>query len=117
MASIRCFEVRSNEQTVRRHGGPIPLTTPRRAVLVVSVVVLAFVLAMSYPAPALPMPHAGPAVLDPEMYDRVLLRLHAGGSYYDVLGEALRADGYPVRSPFNWRTPLLWTALAPLPPP
>jgi hypothetical protein len=93
-----------------------PSTRQGRAVLLLAVAVFACVLGLQYPAPPLPTPTGGPIVLDPVMFDGVLARLQAGGDYYDVVGDALRANGYPVRSVFNWRTPLLWTALAPLAP-
>jgi hypothetical protein len=33
-------------------------------------------------------------------------RVRQGTPYYTAMGEELRARGYPMQSPFNWRTPL-----------
>ena len=49
---------------------------------------------------------------DAKMYRRVVNRVQAGGDYYDALGSELRLGGYPMRSVFNWRTPLLLNAIA-----
>ena len=46
---------------------------------------------------------------DVDLYQAVVDRVHAGESYYAVLGDELRTRGYPTASVFNWRTPLpLW---------
>lgn len=52
---------------------------------------------------------------DLELYRAVARRVHAGESYYDVMGDELRQRGYPTRSAFNWRVPApFWMfALAP----
>jgi hypothetical protein len=54
---------------------------------------------------------------DAALYMKVVARLQAGEPYYDALGEELRRDNYPTRSPLNWRTPLhlMMVALASVP--
>ena len=49
---------------------------------------------------------------DVSMYTAIVNRLSAGESYYEVLGAELRQRGYPTRPFFNWRTPLLFSAVA-----
>jgi hypothetical protein len=39
-------------------------------------------------------------------------RLNAGEPYYIAVGDELRRRHFPTASPFNWRTPLLFSALA-----
>jgi hypothetical protein len=56
---------------------------------------------------------SGPA--DGALYTAVVQRVHAGQSYYSVLGDELHSRGYPMRSVFNWRTPLLLELIAGLP--
>lgn len=45
----------------------------------------------------------------------MISRLKAGESYCDVFGEERRRRGYPARSVFEWRTPLLLSAPARVP--
>jgi len=61
----------------------------------------------------LPPPGKGDAAL----YLKVIDRLGTGEPYYEALGEELRLDDYPTRSPFNWRTPfhLVMVAYATVP--
>jgi hypothetical protein len=49
---------------------------------------------------------------DQPLHTAVSQRLAAGEPYYDVVGQELRRRGFPTASVFNWRTPLLPTALA-----
>jgi len=42
---------------------------------------------------------------DAALYKKVLERLGAGEPYYAALGSELRADNYPTKTSFNWRTP------------
>lgn len=49
---------------------------------------------------------------DIALYAAVVADLRAGQSYYDALGHELRTRGFPTRSVFNWRSPLLLTSLA-----
>jgi hypothetical protein len=49
---------------------------------------------------------------DVSMYEAMVQRLSAGEPYYDVVGGELRQRGYPTRPFFNWRTPLLFSAVA-----
>jgi len=49
---------------------------------------------------------------DVSLHSAVVGRLERGESYYDVTGDELRRRGYPSRSVFNWRSPLLFSAVA-----
>src|SRR4026209_2387691 len=49
---------------------------------------------------------------DQALHIATIARLHAGESYYVVVGDKLRRRGYPTASVFNWRTPALVRALA-----
>jgi hypothetical protein len=42
---------------------------------------------------------------DAALYKKVVERLGAGEPYYEALGSELRADNYPTKTSFNWRTP------------
>ena len=42
---------------------------------------------------------------DAALYKKVVERLTAGEPYYVALGRELRADDYPTKTSFNWRTP------------
>lgn len=52
---------------------------------------------------------------DLALYSKVVQRVRYGESYYDAFGSELRSREYPVRSVFNWRTPLHLELLAHLP--
>lgn len=54
---------------------------------------------------------------DMTLYRAEVVRVAQGEPYYDVIGDELRREGYPTRSVFNWRTPLLAWLLAALPTP
>lgn len=54
---------------------------------------------------------------DMTLYRSEVVRVAQGEAYYDVAGDELRKQGYPTRSVFNWRTPLLVWMLAALPSP
>ncbi len=60
-------------------------------------------------------PDRGPS--DVELYRAEISRIHAGASYYAAADAELTGRGYFTRSVFNWRTPLLGTALGALPNP
>src|SRR4029453_13865594 len=45
----------------------------------------------------------------------VAKEIRNGGTYYEVMGSALRARDYPVRSIFNWRSPWMFEILARVP--
>lgn len=49
---------------------------------------------------------------DAALFMKVIDRLAAGEPYYQALGDEMRRDSYPARSPFNWRTPFHLTLLA-----
>jgi hypothetical protein len=48
-------------------------------------------------------------------YQTVVERMHAGESYYSIVGSELRRIGYPTQSVFNWRLPALAWLLGQLP--
>ena len=48
-------------------------------------------------------------------YRRIVERIHAGEGYYEAAGNELRSRGYPTRSVFNWRLPLLAWLMGHLP--
>lgn len=52
---------------------------------------------------------------DIRLYQAEIERLRSGEGYYRVAGQELRARGYPTRSVFNWRVPLLFQALSMFP--
>jgi hypothetical protein len=52
---------------------------------------------------------------DVSLHAAIVQRLTAGQSYYEATGDELRQRGYPTRSIFNWRTPLLFSAVAAAP--
>lgn len=54
---------------------------------------------------------------DMTLYRDEVARVARGEAYYDAVGDELRRQGYPTRSVFNWRTPLLVWMLAALPSP
>lgn len=65
-----------------------------------------------------------PLILDAEgkprdkaltLYQTVVEQIHAGESYYSVVGSELRRIGYPTQSVFNWRLPALAWLLGQLP--
>ncbi len=87
-----------------------------RAVLTLSVMVATFTVSLFRPEGSLSRLPDHAKVSDPEVYDRILSRLGAGESYYTIVGDELRTNGYATREVFNWRTPLLWRSLAPLRP-
>jgi hypothetical protein len=52
---------------------------------------------------------------DVALFSAIVADMKAGASYYDAFGSQMRARGYPTRSPFNWRQPLLYPTLAVMP--
>jgi hypothetical protein len=57
----------------------------------------------------------GPDHGDITLHAATVARIAAGHDYYDAVGTELRERGYPTRSVFNWRTPLLFSAVAQAP--
>jgi hypothetical protein len=53
--------------------------------------------------------------VDLKCYRAIAERIHAGEGYYKAAGDELRSRGYPTRSLFNWRLPLLATLIGHLP--
>lgn len=86
----------------------------QRAALTLLGALLVFVVLASTPAPV-PSRLPGPATGDVATFEAMVGRLEAGESYYPVFGDELRRHGYPGRSIFNWRTPLLLSALSRVP--
>jgi hypothetical protein len=58
--------------------------------------------------PSHPVKRAG----DQALFDAVVKRVRQGEPYYPAMASELRARHYPMRSVFNWRTPLLFEGLA-----
>ena len=59
------------------------------------------------PAPS-PAPEAAetpPGGTDLDLYEKIIERVHAGESYYQVAADELPKRGYPTHSVFNWRLP------------
>ena len=52
------------------------------------------------------------AKADVQLFRAVVHQMEDGQPYYRVFGTELRERGYPARSVFNWRQPLLYSALA-----
>jgi hypothetical protein len=52
---------------------------------------------------------------DLRCYRGIVERIHTGEGYYEAAGSELRARGYPTRSVFNWRLPLLAWVMGHLP--
>jgi hypothetical protein len=90
--------------------------THRRAVLILGGAGLMFAMLASTPAPA-PTPVLPAGAGDVATFEKMESRLRGGESYYEVFGDELRRRGYPAKSVFNWRTPLLLSALAHVPEP
>jgi MFS family permease len=61
--------------------------------------------------------HPGRGANDMTLYQSVVARVAGGETYYDANADELRKQGYPSRSVFNRRTPLLFWILAALPSP
>jgi hypothetical protein len=59
---------------------------------------------------------APPTLTDRELFTAVVDGMRTGRSYYEVYGAESRTRGYPTRSVFNWRTPLLLPSVALLTP-
>jgi hypothetical protein len=52
---------------------------------------------------------------DVATYQRMIADIRGGAPYYEAVGGALRRGHYATRELFNWRTPLLMSALAAVP--
>lgn len=86
----------------------------QRATLILLASLLFFLACVAAPIPIAP-PRADNHPGDAGTFELMLARLKAGEPYYQVFGEELRRWRYPARSTFNWRTPLLLSALARVP--
>lgn len=103
---------RREEDGPARH--PARLTARSRAILTLLALGALGLAALRVPAPA-----AAPAGTashgDVAAFQAIVAKLRGGASYYPTVGFELRARGYPTRDAFNWRTPVLLTALAATP--
>lgn len=61
--------------------------------------------------------HTGRGANDMTLYQSIVARMAGGERYYDANADELRKQGYPARSVFNRRTPLMFWLLAALPSP
>jgi hypothetical protein len=86
----------------------------QRAALTVLGAVLVFTVLALTPTPAPPRLVAEGRG-DVAAFQAMVSRIRAGESYYPAFGSELRERGYPARSVFNWRTPMLLNVLARIP--
>ena len=49
---------------------------------------------------------------DIQLFIRTVEAVRQGQAYYEAAGDEMRAGGYPTRSVFNWRQPLMYLALS-----
>jgi hypothetical protein len=97
----------------RRFDGTTRAATARALLAGLLVLVLAAsAVEMSRPAVG---PRAAVISGDVELFEAVVGRLRGGEGYYDAMGSELRSRHYPTASVFNWRTPLLYEAIAAVP--
>ena len=89
---------------------------PRIAGLIIALlVVTATYGVISYqPAPPGPVQNR-PKGEDLRCYRAIIERIHSGEGYYAAAGTELRSRGYPLRSVFNWRLPVLAWLMGHLP--
>jgi len=88
----------------------------RRRFLVILALATVYALAWQM-TPIEDMSEAHPmiGITDMALFRDVIRDVRNGGTYYEVMGSALRAHNYPVRSIFNWRQPWLLQGLASMP--
>src|SRR5262245_28154321 len=87
-----------------------------RCVLAITAVTITWFVTISLSANAIDYaahPRGGHG--DIELYQAEIRRIHQGEGYYQAANAELRPRGYPVRSVFNWRTPLPMWLLGVLP--
>lgn len=89
----------------------------RQARLVLAALFLAVAGCLSVSLGKAPKISAGTGQRDVDLNYAVAQRVRAGEAFYDAMGGELRARGYPLRSVFNWRTPLHLELIAHLPSP
>ena len=78
--------------------------------------VFALTLWLTPAKPVSTTPTTPQTLTDRELFTAVVDGMRTGRSYYEVYGAESRTRGYPTRSVFNWRTPLLLPAIASLTP-
>ena len=91
--------------------GPAPAGAALRLLACAAVLVAALLASTHIASP----PRAGEKGGDGVAFQQVVERMRTGVPYYTAMGSILRHSGYPSASVFNWRTPLLYEALAALP--
>jgi hypothetical protein len=89
---------------------------PARAALAVTALVIAGFLGVASATVTRPIEDR-PGDTDGDLFRKVVQRVHAGASPYDAFERTFREYDYPVRSVFNYRTPLLTWFLGRLPGP
>lgn len=90
---------------------------PSAARLVIGLLLALFAAAAVTPTmqPAPPGMSAPPGANDDSLFEAVIGRIRGGDGYYRAMGDEMRRRQYPLASVFNWRTPLLYVALAKAP--
>ncbi|WP_033920157.1 hypothetical protein [Sphingomonas sp. 37zxx] len=78
----------------------------------------ALLILLSFQALFLPQPSGDGAIAQSDLllYEGIVSALHAGGDYYTVTADSLRAGNYPLRSFDTFRLPTLAVVQASLPP-
>jgi hypothetical protein len=85
-----------------------------RAALALGALGVVGVSALAQPGPTLPA-DVRTGASDVAMFQSVIDTMRGGGPYYATMADALQRGHYPVGQSFNWRTPLLLSALASVP--
>lgn len=89
------------------------ITRQPARIILITIVAITVSGAVSRPLPrGVPRPATPAQAHDLNLYKAVIERLHHGEPYYQVLGEELRSRHFPTVPVFNWRTPVLFVALA-----
>jgi len=94
-----------------------PALFARRA-LVVSILSLTFTTFLWTTSPEMELPRSVPNTTgnpprsDVQLFIRIVEDVRHGQGYYVAAREEMRAGGYPTRSVFNWRQPMIYVALS-----
>ncbi|HEX5108480.1 MAG TPA: hypothetical protein VFV95_08545 [Vicinamibacterales bacterium] len=87
----------------------LPVVARRSLVVVgLSLTFAAFLWALVPEGTAVSTVPAEPRRSDVQLFKRTIEGIRQGRGYYDAHGDELRAGGYPTKSVFNWRQPLLY---------
>jgi len=92
-------------------------TAARACLIALAVGLFAFVAITFSPLAKGRADNPGRGANDMSLYQSVVARVASGEPYYDANADELRKQGYPSRSVFNRRTPLMFWLLAALPSP